>query len=137
MIKIPDKKLKSIRYYSPLLLYMALLIIFHFTATSDVPFDYLNMSNKDIARLNLALFTYGLPIFLLVTTTYEVIFRFNVYKYKITPPPNIPVLSNPTPKIPVCPVCYLIISIIILFLTIYMVYFGHGVYNEIINAKNT
>ncbi len=47
MIKIPNKK--SIKYYSPSLSYIALLIALHFTAT----FDYFNMSNKYIARLNL------------------------------------------------------------------------------------
>ena len=130
MIKIPSKKL--IKYYSPLLSYIGLLILLHFAAASD----YFNMSNKDIARLNFALFTYGAPLLLLIIMIYEVFYRFNVYKYKVTPPPNIPVLSNTTPKTPICPICFLIISIIMLLLTAYIVYFGHGVYNEIINAKN-
>ena len=136
-VTINKHTLKAIKYYSPLFIYMSLLFILSFSAsTQSVPI-YFGMTEKDIAQLNLAIFTYGAPLIIFISGIYGVNLGYNIYKYQLNPPPNLPAFTNTTPKRPTCPTCLFILSIFFLLLSIYLVYFGHGVYNEIISNKST
>ena len=136
-ITIPKQRLRAIKYYSPLFIY----VFFYFTLsllarTKSVP-EYFGVIKSDVAFFHLALFTYGAPLLMFLLCIYIFNLGLNVYKFRQNPPPNIPVFKDTIAKTPKCPVCFFIICIIILVFSIYLVYFGHGVYGEILNKKST
>lgn len=136
-ILIPKQRLRAMKYYSPLLIFIALFSILSFIASAESAHEYLTMTQIDVALLNLAIFTYGMPLLVFIVCIYAVIKWFNVYKYRLNPPPNLPLFKDTISKTPKCHICLFILSILCLLFSMYLVYFGHGVYNEILSNKST
>ena len=134
---IPKQRVKALKYYSPLLLLIVIILIFTSITSSENAATYLNTTKKQISYLSLSIFTYGLPFCLFIVSLYAAVKGFNVYKYKFNPPKNIPVFMSTETKLSKCPVCIYGLSIAFVLFSLYLIYYGHGVYNEIYNTKNS
>jgi len=131
------QRLKAFKYHSPLIFLVAFVMACALLFSSDVATTYLNIKKNEAAYLSLFVFTYAFPFCLFIGSMYAVIKGYYVYKSKFNPPKNIPAFINAKTKISKCPSCIFVASIVFLLFSLYLMYFGHGVFNEIYSAKNT
>lgn len=134
---IKQNRSKAIYYYLPLIITFTTVAILSLIFTSEPIYTSLGYSEEQIGFINLAIFTYGLPLCLFVSTIYATHKGFSIYKYKHTPPMNLPVFKNTESKPVKCPLCLYILSLLFLLFSIYMVYYGHNVFIDIFTSKGT
>lgn len=94
------------------------------------------VSELNLGYVNLAIFCYGLPMLLFLVCMYALHAGISVYKYKVTPPPNIPALTTVAPKPSKYPQCLLLITLLFSLGSMYAVYYGHNLYNQIAKGKS-
>ena len=134
---ITKDRARAAKYYSPLILLMVFLLLFSFIFRTDVPLSYLSISLETYGYINLALFTYGLPLLLVVICLYAIHKGFLIYKYKLIPPTDIPTFHDEETTETKCSICIYLLSLLFLVFSLYMLYFGHNLFLDIYYIRNT